>query len=77
VQLVDERDDLAAGAADLLQDRLEPLLELAPVLRAGDHRGQVEADQALVAQRLGHVAGDDPLGQALDDGRSCRRPARR
>ena len=25
------------------------------------------ADQPLVAQRLGHVAGDDPLGQALDD----------
>ena len=69
VQLVDERDDLAVGAAlDLLQDGLEPLLELAAVLRAGDHRGQVEADQALVAQRLGHVAGDDPLGQALDDG---------
>ena len=25
-------------------------------------------DQPLAAQRLGHVAGDDPLGQALDDG---------
>ena len=47
--------------------RLEPLLELAAVLRAGDHRAEVERDQPLVAQRLGHVAGDDPLGQALDD----------
>ena len=50
------------------QDGLEPLLELAAVLRAGHHRGQVEATSRLSAQRLGHVAGDDALGQALDDG---------
>ena len=67
VQLVEERDDLAVGVLDLLQDGLEPLLELAAVLRAGDHRAEVEGDQLLVAQRLGHVAGHDPLGQALDD----------
>ena len=53
---------------DLLEDGLEPLLELAAVLRAGDHRAEVEGDQPLVAQRLGHVALDDALGQALDDG---------
>src|ERR671923_163586 len=29
VQLVDEQDDLALAVLDLLQDRLEPLLELA------------------------------------------------
>ena len=52
---------------DLLEHGLEPLLELAAVLRAGDHRAEVERDDALVAQRLGHVAGDDALGQALDD----------
>ena len=34
VQLVDERDDLAVGGLDLLEDGLEPLLELAAVLRA-------------------------------------------
>jgi hypothetical protein len=67
VQLVEERDDLPVGAADLLEDALEPLLELAAVLRAGHHRAEVERDQLLVAQRLGHVAGHDPLGQALDD----------
>ena len=50
------------------QDGLEPLLELAAVLGAGHHRGQVERDQPLAAQRLGHVAGDDALGEALDDG---------
>ena len=46
VQLVDEGDDLAAGVLDLLEHGLEPLLELAAVLRAGHHRGQVEAEHA-------------------------------
>ena len=38
VQLVDERDDLAVGLLDLVEDGLEPLLELAAELGAGDHR---------------------------------------
>ena len=67
VQLVDERDDLALGIGDLLEHRLEPLLELAAVLRAGDHRADVERDDALVAQTLGHVALDDAPREALDD----------
>ena len=68
VQLVDEGDDLPAGVLDLLEDGLEPLLELAAVLRARDHRGQVEAEHAPALERVGHVAGDDALGEALDDG---------
>ena len=69
VQLVEEGDDLAVAVLDLLQDALEPLLELAAVLRAGHHGAEVEADQPLAPQRLRHVAGHDALGQALDDGR--------
>ena len=38
VHLVDEGDDLALGVGDLLEDGLEPLLELAAVLGAGHHR---------------------------------------
>ncbi len=57
----------ALGLGDLLQDGLQPVLELAAVLGAGDQRADVERDHAPVAQRLGHVAGDDPLGEALDD----------
>ena len=68
VQLVDERDDLAVGVLDLVEHGLEPLLELAAVLRAGHHRAEVERDQPLAAQRLRHVAGHDALGQPLDDG---------
>ncbi len=45
VELVDEADDLALGVGDLLEDGLEPLLELAAVLRARDHRADVERDE--------------------------------
>ncbi len=69
VQLVDEQDDLTLGLLDLLQHGLEALLELAPVLGAGDQGADVERDHPAVAQRLGHVAVDDPLGEPLDDRR--------
>ena len=69
VQLVDEQDHPALGVLDLLEDGLEPLLELAAELGPGDQRAQVERDDPLVAEGLGHVAADDALGQAFDDGR--------
>ena len=68
VQLVDEGDDLALGVFDLLEHRLQALFELAAVLRARDHRTEVEGDEPSVAQRLGNVAFDDALCQPLDDG---------
>ena len=68
VELVDEEDDLAGGIGDFLEDRLQPLLELAAVLRAGDQRAHVERDDLLVLQPLGHVLPHDALGQAFDDG---------
>jgi hypothetical protein len=69
VQLVDEQDDLPFGRGDLLQHGLQALLELAAVLRAGDHERPRSSDMtALVLQALGHVAGDDALGEPLDDG---------
>ena len=68
VQLVDEQDRVL-GAADFVHHRLDALLELAAVLGAGDHHRQVEHDDPAVAQQLRHVAVDDQLGQAFDDGR--------
>ena len=68
VQLVDEQHAVAA-VLDLFDDLLEALLELAAVLGAGDERADVQRQQALAHQRLGHVARGDALGQALDDGR--------
>ncbi len=67
VDLVDEHDDVAAGA-DLLEDLLQALLEVTAVAAAGDQRAEVEGVELLVLERLGHLALDDGLGQALDDG---------
>ena len=47
VQLIDEQDDVPARP-DLLQDLLQPLLEVAPVPRAGHQRAQVEIGRAHV-----------------------------
>ena len=68
VQLVDEQDDLAVRFLDFLEHGFEPVFELAAIFCAGEHGAQVERDDALVAQALGHVAGDDAAGEALDDG---------
>jgi hypothetical protein len=67
VQLVHEQDDGALGLLDLLEDGLQPLLEVAAVLGAREQGADVERHHAPVAQRLGNVAVHDPLGQALDD----------
>ena len=53
VQLVDEEDDLALRVDDLLEHGLQPLLELAAILRAGDERAHVERDDLLVLEPSG------------------------
>ena len=55
VDLVDEQDDVAAGA-DLLEHLLQALLEVTAVAGAGDQRAEVERVELLVLERLGHVA---------------------
>ncbi|GLE51007.1 hypothetical protein ATCCBAA256_05940 [Mycobacterium montefiorense] len=67
MQLVDERDDLPGRVLDVVEHGLEPLFELAAILRAGHHRSEVQADDGLVAQAVRHIAGHDALGQSLDD----------
>ncbi len=67
VQLVDEEDEVALGIANLGEDGLQPLLELAAVLRAREHCADVERPHALALQPLGHVAVDDALREPLDD----------
>ncbi len=67
VHLVDEQDDRALGGGDLIEHRLKPFLELAPVFCAGDERSHVEGQQLLVFQRFGHVAVDDSLSEPLDN----------
>ncbi len=67
VELVDEQHDVPAGA-DLLQDLLEALFEVTAVPAARDQGAEIEGVELLARERLGDVVGDDPLGQALDDG---------
>ena len=68
VQLVDEEDDLALGVLDLLEHRLQPLLELAAVLRRRRAARRCRAPTTRLPFRpFGHVAGDDALREPLDD----------
>ena len=69
VQLVDEENDLALRVLDFLQHSLQAVFEFAAILRAGEHRSQVERHDALVLERFRHVARNDALRQAFDDGR--------
>ena len=68
VDLVDEEDDASVRGADLVQHRLQALLELAAVLRAGHQGGQVEREDGAVLESFRHVAAHDALREPLDDG---------
>ena len=67
VQLVDKDDDVP-GTLHLLYDALDPVLEVAAVLRAGEHGGEVEGDYAAVFERVRHLAAGDAAGQRLRNG---------
>ncbi len=69
VQLVNEQNDFAFAGDDLLEKRLEPVLEFAAIFRAGNHRAQIHRHQPLVLERFRHVAAHDAPGQALGNGR--------
>ncbi len=68
MQLVDEQDHLPFGPLDLLQHRLEPVLEFAAVFGPGDQGAHVEGQQSPVFQDLGDIALHDAPGQALHNG---------
>ena len=67
VQFVDEHDSAAFVGGDVLQYRLEPLLELAAILGAREQHRHVERKHALVFERLRHFAIDDALGEPFHD----------
>jgi len=67
MDLIDERDDLAARVGHFFQDGLQALFELAAIFRTGHHRGEVERHETLGLQAFRHVARGDPLGEPLDD----------
>ena len=67
VQLVDEDDDVAAGA-DLFEHLLEALFEIAAITRTGDQRAQIERVDLLALDGLGDIAAGNGLREAFDDG---------
>ena len=59
---------MAPGIAlELLDDLLEPLLEIAAVAGAGEQRAHVEGEHGGVAQNVRHLAVDDAARQSLGD----------
>ena len=68
VQFVDKQNDPPRRLGDFLEQRLQPILEFAPVLRPRHEGAEVERDHLFLLQRFGDVAADDPLRATLDDG---------
>ena len=68
VQLVNEDDDVPR-LDDLGQQALEPLLEIAAILRSGDRAGQIELDNPHPVEGGGRFFGGDATGQPFDKGR--------
>src|SRR5687767_7533230 len=69
VQLVDEHDELSLAIGDLLEDGLEPLLELTTILGTRDQGAEIETDEPLVAQAFRDVAVHDSLCEPFGDRR--------
>ena len=67
MELINEQDHLPFFLAELVQHRLEAFLEVAAVLRPGQERTQIQRQDALILQAIGHFAVHNALRQALDD----------
>ena len=76
VDLVDEQDDVAAGA-DLLEHLLQALLEVAAVAAARHQRAEVERVELLVRSASRAPRWPRSSGPGPRRWRSCRRRARR
>ena len=69
MDLVDEEEDPSITLFDLVEHRLQALLELTAILGAGEKGAHVEREDRAVFEPLGHVAAHDSLRQTFDDGR--------
>ena len=66
MDFVDEQDG-AGIALQLLDDLLEPLLEIAAIARAGEQRAHVEREHRGVAQHIWHFAVHNAAREPLGD----------
>ena len=68
VDFIDEQDDIAFLFLEIIQYALQALFKLAPELGASDQRAHIQRQHALAANAFRHLAIDDALGQAFNDG---------
>ena len=68
MNFVDEDDDVVV-LFELFDDSLEPLFELAAVLRAGHDQRKIQRENPFVGDEQGHIPFHDARGQPFDDGR--------
>ena len=68
MDLVDEKDDVAAGL-DFLEHLLETLFEIAAVTRTGNERTEIKRVQLLTVKRFWNLIGSDCLRETFND---CR-----
>ena len=66
VDLIDEQDDVSAGA-DFLKHLLHALFEVTAVAGASHHRTEVQGVQVLVLQSLRNVAANNVLRQTFNN----------
>ncbi len=69
VGLVDEEDDRLGAALDLVDDRLEAILEFAFHAGAGLQKSEIEGAYRYVAQSRWNIAGRHAQREAFDDSR--------
>ena len=69
MEFVDEQQYPPLRAPDLIQNGLQPLLKLSPVLGPCNESAHVQVEDGLILERGGHISLYDPLGQPLRDGR--------
>src|SRR4051812_27520230 len=67
MDLINEQHDVAASL-DLLQDLLQPLLEITAITAAGNQSTQVEGVNLLIPQCLRNIATNNGLRKTLDNG---------
>ena len=68
VEFVNEENDASGGLLHFVEHRFEAFLKFTAVFCTGDECPHIEREDRLVLESLGHVAPQDPLREALDDG---------
>ena len=68
MDLIDEQDHASITLRHLVDDALQPFLELSFILRTGHQGTHVEREHLLVLQVLGHITTYDSLSKTFHNG---------